>query len=125
MVGRPNMRRRGALERQIVATLAEATEPLTPAEVRDRLGSELAYTTVLTTLTRLYEKQAVSREPRGRAYAYTLIGSQAESEAKLTAREMRKLMLRATADPASVLSSFVDSLDEDAERILRDLLDRP
>jgi predicted transcriptional regulator len=123
MAGRPNPRPRGALEREVVACLAAAEEPLTPAEVQAELGGDLAYTTVLTTLTRLYTKQAVTRTLRGRAYAYELVGGQTEAQAGLTAREMQKL-LAAGVDRASVLSQFVHSLDEDSEQLLRDLLDR-
>jgi predicted transcriptional regulator len=106
-----------------VACLAAADEPLTPAEVQADLGGDLAYTTVLTTLTRLYSKQAVTRRPRGRGYAYELVGGQTDAQAGLTAREMQKL-LDAGIDRASVLSQFVHTLDEDSEKLLRDLLDR-
>lgn len=123
MAGRAHPRPSGALEAEVVACLAAAGGPLTPAEVRDELGGDLAYTTVLTTLTRLFEKQALTRSRRGRAYAYALIGSQVESQAGLTAREMRKL-LDAGVDRASVLSRFVGDLDDDSEQILRELLAR-
>jgi predicted transcriptional regulator len=111
------------LEREVVACLAAAEVPLTPAEVQAELGGDLAYTTVLTTLTRLYTKRAVTRTPRGRAYAYELVGGQTDAQAGLTAREMQKL-LDGGVDRASVLTQFVHSLDEDSERLLRDLLDR-
>jgi predicted transcriptional regulator len=106
-----------------VACLGAASEPLTPAQVQAELGGGLAYTTVLTTLTRLYAKQALTRIARGRAYAYQLVGSQHETQAGLTARQMQRL-LDADVDRASVLSQFVDSLDGDSERILRELLAR-
>ncbi|WP_261570366.1 BlaI/MecI/CopY family transcriptional regulator [Frankia gtarii] len=121
MAGRPHPRPSGSLENEIVACLAAAGEPLTPAQVQAELGGDLAYTTVLTTLTRLYSKQALHRAPRGRTYAYQLVGSKTEAQAGLTARQMQKL-LEAGVDRASVLSRFVDNLDEDSARILRDLL---
>jgi predicted transcriptional regulator len=102
--------------------LAAADDPLTPAEVQADLGGDLAYTTVLTTLTRLYTKQALSRTPRGRGYAYELVGGPTDAQAGLTAREMQKL-LDAGVDRASVLAQFVHSLDADSEQLLRDLLD--
>ncbi|GAA3615236.1 BlaI/MecI/CopY family transcriptional regulator [Kineosporia mesophila] len=123
MAGRQNPRRSGALEKEIVACLAAARWPLTPAQVQTQLGGDLAYTTVLTTLTRLHTKQAVVREPRGRAYAYSLAVSQADSEAGLIAHQMQKLLAE-DVDTASVLSRFVDTLDDDSEKILRDLLGR-
>ncbi|AEA26980.1 BlaI/MecI/CopY family transcriptional regulator [Pseudonocardia dioxanivorans] len=123
MVGRRNPRPRGALETEVVACLATADGPLTPAQVQAGLGGDLAYTTVLTTLARLHDKQVVTREPHGRAHAYRLVGDGVAAQAGLTAREMRKL-LDGGVDRASVLAQFVGRLDEDSERLLRELLDR-
>ena len=67
-------RARGQLEREVLACLAAATDALTPSEVMADLGRPLAYTTVMTTLARLHDKHAVTRSPRGRAYAYSLVG---------------------------------------------------
>lgn len=111
----------GSLERDVIACLAAADEPMTPAEVQGELGGELAYTTVMTTLFRLYEKQALTRTPRGRAYAYELVGGTEGARASVTAHQMHKL-LAADQDRASVLSRFVDNLDDETGRLLRDLL---
>src|ERR1700749_3500879 len=48
----PHGRPRGALERDVLACLAAAGRPMSPGEVRADLGDELAYTTVMTTLSR-------------------------------------------------------------------------
>ena len=96
----------GELEAEVLAALWAADEPLTPEELRARLGSELAYTTVTTILARLYEKGAVARQPQGRGYCYLPVLDQQG----LTARRMRAL-LDGHADQAGVLSRFVDSLD--------------
>jgi predicted transcriptional regulator len=123
MAGRPNPRPSGSLENEVVACLAAAGRPLTPAEGQAELGGDLAYTTVMTTLTRLYSKRALSRQPRGRSYAYELVGGPDGVQASITAHQMQKL-LKAGADRASVLSRFVDGLDEESERILLSLLTR-
>ncbi len=112
----------GSLEREVIACLAAAGTAMTPAEVQAELGDELAYTTVMTTLFRLYEKQALSRTPRGRAYAYELVGGTEGARASVTAHQMHKL-LDADQDRASVLSRFVDSLDSETGSLLRDLLE--
>jgi len=62
-------RRRGVLEQQVLARLAMADGPLSPAEVQAALGGELAYTTVMTTLARLYGKRALNRVLDGRRTA--------------------------------------------------------
>ncbi len=116
--GRP----RGALEREVLACLAAAGRPLTAGEVLADLGGGLAYTTVMTTLTRLQAKGALTREPSGRAYAYTLAGTLDAIPASLTARGMRRL-LDAGEDRAGVLARFVADLSPDDERLLAELLD--
>jgi predicted transcriptional regulator len=110
-------RARGTLEQEVVAALAAAAEPMTPAQVRDQLGADLAYTTVMTVLARLSEKGLVTRERVGRAYAYTAV----QDEAEVTARQMQRL-LDAGDDRAAVLSRFVGVLSDDDERLLIDLL---
>jgi predicted transcriptional regulator len=91
---------------------------MTPAEVQAELGGDLAYTTVMTALTRLHDKGVLNRERAGRAYAYTLVGDRAT----LTARQMRRL-LDTGSDRAGVLARFVDELRPDDERLLAALLD--
>jgi predicted transcriptional regulator len=115
--GRP----RGALERQVLACLAAAGRPLTAGEVLADLGSELAYTTVMTTLTRLQAKGALTRELAGRAYAYSLAGSDADVGASVTAHRMRRL-LEGGEDRAGVLTRFVANLSPEDERLLAGLL---
>jgi predicted transcriptional regulator len=113
-------RTRGSLEREVHAVLAAVGEPLTPAQVRDTLGGDLAYTTVLTVLSRLFEKGEVVREPAGRGYAY----SAPYDAAELTARRMTLLLGDRDADRAAVLTRFVDGLRPGDEQLLRSLLDR-
>src|SRR2546422_2436851 len=91
MPGRPG-RPRGALEREVLACLAAAGRPLTAGQVLADLGGGLAYTTVLTTLTRLHAKGALTREPSGRAHAYSLAGALDAIPASLTAKGMRRLL---------------------------------
>ena len=107
----------GALEAEIVATLWAAGEPLTPKAVQSQLGGELAYTTVMTALTRLYDKGVVSREKTGRAYAYTAV----LDAPGIAAARMREL-LESGGDRQAVLARFLGSLSDDDERALIELL---
>lgn len=59
----------GALEHEILELLWASTGPMTPADVRSAVGDDLAYTTVMTVLARLFDKGMVSRTSQGRAYA--------------------------------------------------------
>ena len=114
-------RRRGALEQEVLGCLAAAGRPLTVAEVQTELGGGLAYTTVLTTLSRLYAKGALTREPAGRGYAYAAPADPAVMGASVTARRMSRL-LDSGEDRAGVLARFVADLSPADERLLTELL---
>jgi predicted transcriptional regulator len=107
----------GGLETAILDVLASANAPMTTADVREALGESLAYTTVLTVLSRLAEKGQVGRERRGRAHVYSAVTSQAE----VTAARMHKL-LDADDDRAAVLARFVGELSEADEEMLLAML---
>lgn len=115
----PRFRRRGQgeLEAQVLAVLQRADGPVTAAWVQERLDGDLAYTTVMTILSRLQAKQAVTRERAGRSFVW-----QAESdEAGLAALRMRRV-LDGQDDRGAVLASFVTGLTADDEQLLRGLL---
>ena len=108
----------GALERDVMEVLWRGNAALTPAEVREQLGADLAYTTVMTILARLHDKGRVDRELRGRAYAYTPTVSESEMAAeKMTAA------LSTTSDRAGALGGFVGGLSKRDLAALRRLLD--
>lgn len=60
----------GELEDAVMEVLWSTREPLAVKEVQTRLGRELAYTTVMTILDRLYRKGLVEREKVGMAFHY-------------------------------------------------------
>ncbi len=111
-------RRRGGLEQEVLGCLVAAGRPLTVAEVLAELGDDLAYTTVLTALSRLHAKGVLTREQVGRAFAYSLPADPAASE---TARRMSRL-LDSGVDRAGVLARFVADLSPEDERLLGELL---
>ena len=114
-------RRRGALEQDVLGCLAAAGRPLTVAEVQAELDDGLAYTTVMTALSRLHAKGALTREPAGRGYAYSLPADPAAVGASVTARRMSRL-LDSGGDRAGVLARFVANLSPEDEQVLADLL---
>ncbi|MGW7410939.1 BlaI/MecI/CopY family transcriptional regulator [Streptomyces sp. NPDC054863] len=116
---RPRDRRRGQgeLETQVLSVLGSAPGPVTAAWVQEQLGGGLAYTTVITILTRLYDKGAVTRTRSGRSFEWTPVAD----GAGLVALRMRKLLDKED-DRDAVLSSFVSALSPDDERLLRTLL---
>ena len=115
MTGRREM---GSLEAEVLAQLWSRSSPATPGEVLDAMGTDLAYTTVMTILRRLWAKGLVTRTRHGRAYAYT----PTISEAELAASRMRATLDR-TDDKVAALSHFIGSLSKREERAIRKLLD--
>lgn len=111
---RPN----GALEAEVLAVLQEAPGPFTAAQVLERLGGNLAYTTVVTTLSRLHDKQVLSRVPAGRAFAYAPVADLSG----LTARRMHQVLADGP-DRERVLTRFVDGLPAGEAELLRALLE--
>ncbi len=107
----------GALEAQILTVLHDASRALTPGQVLERLDGALSYSTVVTVLSRMYDKGLLTRAKQGRAYAYAPV---ADAQG-MTARRMREV-LDSDPDREAVLSRFVDALSADDERLLRQLL---
>ncbi len=101
-------RRVGDLESEILDVLWSARTWLSGREVLERLGDESrAYTTVMTVLGRLVDKELVERVEEGKGHAYRAAGDADE----LTAQAIRSL-LSATAHPRVALAHFVDDLDD-------------
>jgi predicted transcriptional regulator len=107
----------GALEHAVLECLWSAESALAPREVLDRLGSELAYTTVVTILTRLAAKGMVEREKDGRVFRYLAT----RSEADVLADRMQAT-LAAAGDREATLSRFAEGLSGREADALRDLL---
>ncbi|WP_432037903.1 BlaI/MecI/CopY family transcriptional regulator [Streptomyces cucumeris] len=114
----PRPRRgQGELQAQVLAALREAPGPVAAVWVQARLEGELAYTTVMTILSRLYVKKAVTRERVGRSFLWQA----ASDEAGLAALRMHRV-LDGRDDREAVLASFVTALTAEDERLVRDLL---
>jgi predicted transcriptional regulator len=107
----------GQLEAAALAVLQSAGSALTPGQVRDRLGDDLAYTTVVTILSRLHAKGVLTRLRSGRAYSYAPVAD----EPGLAARRMRGV-LDAEADREAVLARFVSGMSPEDEQALRRML---
>jgi predicted transcriptional regulator len=107
----------GQLEAAVLAVLQEATCALSPAEVRERIGADLAYTTVVTILSRLHAKGVLERGKSGRSYRYAPVADQPG----LAARRMARV-LDGEPDREAVLARFVSALSDSDEDLLRRML---
>lgn len=103
----------GRLEAQVMEAVWDAGEPVSVEDVRSRLeeqGKECAYTTIMTTMSRLHDKDLLEREQRGRAYYYSPALSRSELSDNVTRRVIDGL-LASFAEPA--ISYFVEAVGDD------------
>jgi predicted transcriptional regulator len=100
----------GDLEREIMAQLWDASEPLTVRQVHERVSRdrELAYTTVMTVLDRLAKKGVVDQQRADRAYRYAPAQSREEMTAALMLDALSSAPDGAARDAA--LAHFVGRL---------------
>lgn len=95
-------------------------EPVSVREVHAALADrDLAYTTVMTVLTRLAAKNVVRRQREGRAWLYAPAASREEYVAELMLEA-----LELTGDRGSALVRFAQSVSSDEADALRQALER-
>ena len=106
----------GELENQVLDALWTAGEPMTPGAVHEVVAADrkLAYTTVMTILTRLWEKGELTRRKQGRSYAYQPVVGREQRVA-----DRMQAILSAAEDHTLALNAFADSLQEDQRAALR------
>ena len=110
----------GELENLVLEVVWAESGPVTPRDVHGALSPtrNLAYTTVMTILVRLWQKGVLQREPAGKAFAYSPLISKEER----AATRMSEL-LSSAGDHAVALAHFVQSLPadqvDDLQRALR------
>lgn len=109
----------GPLEVRVLELLWAGDGPRT---VRDVHGAfpDLAYTTIMTTLDRLYRKRVLDRRLQGRAFAYRVRLSREELFAQLaTARMVQLLPMQGSTRP--ILSMLVEAVGRRDVSLLDDL----
>ncbi|MCW2585842.1 MAG: transcriptional repressor, CopY family [Frankiales bacterium] len=115
------MTRLGELERAVMQAVWDAAAPVTGRQVAEVLAPRgLAYTTVLTVLTRLERKGLVRRDSSARAHTYAPVGSRENHVAVL----MQQALGQAD-DRAAALQHFARSVTPDEAEALRRALDGP
>ena len=87
--------------------------------VQGQLGRPVAYTTVMTTLDRLYKKGYVLRRREGRAFLYTAALAKQELKVNVTSGLLKDLL--AGDSPTPVLSNLVDAVADRDNRLLEEL----
>lgn len=108
----------GPLEERVLELLWRTGER-SVRDVREELGATLAYTTVMTTLDRLYKKGLLARRRSGRAFRYAPRMSREALAAGTLRGWLERLLPRAPARP--LLACFVDAVGEHDRELLAEL----
>ena len=89
-----------------------------------RTARPLAYTTVMTILTRLHERTFVTREMVGRQYRYEAAFAEAELGAEIGRRELQKLIDRHGVSSLAGFAADLAGPDDELAARLRDLAEQ-
>lgn len=115
----------GPLEMRVLGMLRRDT-PLDVGSIRTRLeaeGSELAYTTVMTVLARLFEKGLVTRDREGKRYVYSPARGTPRVLGGMLTRVHKALFAEERKGPILALLEEED-FSEDELRELRRMIDK-
>ena len=112
----------GSLERDVM-TLVWNHGEISVREACERLDSSVAYTTVMTTMDRLFKKGLLARRKVGRAFVYPATATRGEMEGAVATELVQSLLQRDGGEPLPILSSLVDAVS-DRDRALLDDLER-
>jgi len=112
--------RLGSLERDVLGLVWERGDS-SVREVCGQLESNVAYTTVMTTMDRLFKKGLLARRKVGRAFVYSATATRNELEGAVAAELVQGLLQRGGNEPLPILSSLVDAVSERDRALLDDL----
>jgi predicted transcriptional regulator len=112
----------GALERDVMA-IAWSRGELSVRDVCEQMRFKIAYTTVMTTMDRLFKKRLLARRKVGRAFMYRAAATRDEMEGAVATELVHSLLHRDGTEPLPILSSLVDAVS-DRDRALLDDLER-
>jgi predicted transcriptional regulator len=110
----------GPLEIQVMEVLWAAGER-SVREVIEQLDRKLAYTTVMTTLDRLFKKGLLDREKSERAFLYSARVSHHEWERRRAGDLVAGLLAASQPSRELLLSSLVDAVGQHDASLLEEL----
>jgi predicted transcriptional regulator len=109
----------GNLESELMERVWRRGE-LSVRDLHAELAPRLAYTTVMTTMDRLYKKGMLQRRKVGKAFLYVAALSEQEYQEQL-AQHLFGMVLHNGKNSSAVLSNFVDAVSDTDEKLLEHL----
>jgi predicted transcriptional regulator len=110
----------GRLEAEVM-NIVWQYESASVRDVQTRIPRLIAYTTVMTTLDRLFKKGLLERVREGRAYRYRSVYSRQEVETAVASGLLRALLDTGRTGARPVLSYLVDMIGEKDGALLDEL----
>ena len=110
----------GPLEIRVLNALWARRAPACVRDLQPQFPG-VAYTTLMTTLDRLFRKGTLSREKSGRAFFYRPKSTQQELISELAGSTFATLLPGDAAFARPILSMFVDTVSERDTALLDDL----
>jgi predicted transcriptional regulator len=111
----------GSLERQVLEKLWNFGREVTVRELQEAFGGSLAYTTLMTTMDRLFKKKLLGRRRKGRAFLYQPLVSPDQLRKDVAADLIGSLLGQGTAAARPVMSTFIDAVEERDAALLDEL----
>jgi predicted transcriptional regulator len=109
----------GSLESELMERVWHRDE-LSVRDLHAELAPRLAYTTVMTTMDRLYKKGLLRRRKVGKAFFYTAALTEQQYQEQL-AHHLFGMVLHEGKNSGAVLSNFVDAVSDTDEALLERL----
>lgn len=110
----------GHLERDVMEVVWRHGA-LSVRDVQAQLPRASAYTTVMTTLDRLFKKGFVAREREGRAFQYRAAYTREQVQAAVAAGLLTGFLEDGVSRPRPLLSNLVDAVAERDDALLDEL----
>lgn len=110
----------GRREREVLSVLRQLGSA-TVQQVAERLDTSLAYTTVMTTLDRLFRKGLLTRRKQNRAFLYSSSLSVRDFEGRRAAHFIRRFFSESDVRPEVLVSCLVDAVHHYDTELLDEL----
>jgi predicted transcriptional regulator len=110
----------GPLERRVLEALWARSGPASVRDLQPEF-SEIAYTTLMTTLDRLYRKNVLARTKEGRAFFYQPRLTRPEYDSVRAASALKVVLEGDAAALTPLMSFFVQAVGDRDEELLDEL----
>ena len=110
----------GPLEIRVLEALWSRDTPACVRDIQPQFPG-VAYTTLMTTLDRLFRKGILEREKNGRAFYYCPTGSQQQLISQLAGSTFATLLPGDAASVRPIMSMFVDTVGQRDHALLDEL----